>query len=268
MARSLAGVLLFLIAGGPAVLSARAQPAQSSTEWETGRAPAPGTLPDEWRYFNREVPDVAIETTAGTVRLSALWQRGPVLLTLVFTRCAGVCSPFLRSLRGADEALGAPLDVQRVVLSFDVRDTVEDMDRTAAHLGVANRPGWVFATAAPADVDRLARAFGFWFAWDASRQQFDHPAMIVGIRQGRVARLQVGGRVTAARLGEVVREARGQFVASYPLPGTARFRCFEYDPVTGNATLAPGVLVLLIPALVAGVVTAGLFRRPRSRPHL
>jgi hypothetical protein len=68
--------------------------------------------------------------------------------------------------------------------------------------------------------------------------------------------------VTAARLGEVVREARGQFVASYPLPGRTRFRCFDYDPVSGTATVAGGALVLLIPALVAGVVTASLFRRP------
>jgi cytochrome oxidase Cu insertion factor (SCO1/SenC/PrrC family) len=229
---------------------------------------APGVLPDEWRYLNQAVPDIAIATAGGRVRLSTLWERGPVLLTLVFTRCAGVCSPFLRSLRAADEALGAPADVQRVVVSFDARDTVEDMERTAGHLGVANLAGWVFGTAAPADVETLAGAFGFWFAWDATRQQFDHPATVVGIRRGRVARLHVGGSVTAARLGEVVREARGQFVASYPLPGRTRFRCFDYDPVSGNATVAVGALVLLIPALMAGAVTASLFRRaPLDRPR-
>jgi cytochrome oxidase Cu insertion factor (SCO1/SenC/PrrC family) len=225
------------------------------------RGSPPGALPDEGESLNRQVPDITIHTARGTVALSTLWQRAPVVLTLVFTRCAGVCSPFLRSLRSADEALGAPADVQRIVLSFDPRDTVADMEQTARHLGVADRAGWVFGTARASDIDRLRDALGFWFTWDASREQFDHPAMVAGIRGGRVARLLVGSRVTAARLGEVVREARGQFVASYPLPGAARFRCFDYDPASGAVTLAPGALLLLIPAFGAAAVTLGLFRR-------
>ena len=184
---------------------------------------------------------------------------------MVFTRCAGICSPYLRALRRADEALDLPDDVRRVVVSFDPRDTPDDMQRTAEHLGVAGRAGWVLGVAAPADVDRLARALGFWFEWDDDRRQFDHPALLAGIREGRVARLLVGGSVNAARLGEVVREARGQFIASYPLPGDVLFRCFDYDPVTGVATPAWGALVLLVPALGTSVATLVLFRRGPAR---
>jgi LPXTG-motif cell wall-anchored protein len=61
----------------------------------------------------------------------------------------------------------------------------------------------------------------------------------------------------------VVRETRGQFVASYPLPGRTRFRCFEYDPATGEASLSWGMLVLMVPALVASTATLLLFRRRR-----
>ncbi len=152
-----------------------------------------------------------------------------------------------------------------MVLSFDPRDTPDDMRRTAGHLGVAGDAGWVLGVAAPADVDRLARALGFWFEWDDDRRQFDHPALLVGIREGRVARLLVGGSVNAARLAEVVREARGQFIASYPLPGDVLFRCFDYDPVTGVATPAWGALVLLVPALGTTAATLVLFRRPGRR---
>ncbi len=226
---------------------------------------APDEPPDEARYVSREVPDIAIRTVAGEIPLSALWRRGPLVLTMVFTRCAGICSPYLRALRRADEALDLPDDVQRVVLSFDPRDTPDDMGRTAEHLDVAGRPGWVLGVAAPADVDRLARALGFWFEWDEGRRQFDHPALLVGVREGRVARLLVGGSVNAARLGEVVREARGQFIASYPLPGDVLFRCFDYDPVTGAPTLAWGALVLLVPALGTTVTTLVLFRKPGRR---
>ncbi len=227
--------------------------------------PAGDALPDEARYVNRAVPDITVRTAAGTTPLSALWREGPLVLTMVFTRCAGICSPYLRALRRADKALALPDDVQRVVLSFDPRDTPDHMRRTGEHLGVADRPGWVLGVAAPADVDRLARALGFWFEWDEDRQQFDHPALLVGIHKGRVARLLVGGSITAARLSEVVREARGQFIASYPLPGDVLFRCFDYDPVTGAPTLAWGALVLLVPALGTTVATIALFRRGRTR---
>ena len=226
---------------------------------------APDGPPDEARYVTREVPDVAVRTADREVLLSALWGEGPLVLTMVFTRCAGICSPYLRALRRADEALDSPEDVRRVVLSFDPRDTPDDMRRTAEHLGVAGHPGWVLGVAAPADVERLARALGFWFEWDDDRRQFDHPALLVGIREGRVARLLVGGSVNAARLGEVVREARGQFIASYPLPGDVLFRCFDYDPVTGAPTLAWGALVLLVPALGTTVTTLVLFRGQARR---
>jgi cytochrome oxidase Cu insertion factor (SCO1/SenC/PrrC family) len=215
--------------------------------------------PDEASYVNQPFPDIVVRTTAGERRLSRLWREGPVILTLVFTRCAGVCSPYLRALHAADERLGAPADVRRVVLSFDPRDTVEDMRRTAAHLEVADRADWIFGVASPADIERVAHAAGFWFTWDADREQFDHPAMLVAVRDGHIARLFVGGTITPARLAEVLREARGQFVASYPLPGNARFRCFDYDPATGRATLAWGSLLMLIPAVTAVAGTLMIF---------
>src|SRR6185295_13641503 len=132
--------------------------------------------------------------------------------------------------------------------------------------GVAGRQGWTLGVADARDVERLAGAMGFWFRWDEPRQQFDHPAMVAGIRDGRIARLLVGADVTPARLSEVLREARGQFVASYPLPGTVGFRCFEYDPATGQATLAWGALVLLVPALSAICATLALFAYAPRRP--
>lgn len=251
---------LALMAAGPGPVAPVFAPVIS----DVSVASRPAQPPDESRYVGREVPDLLIRTSGGAIRLSKLWAQGPVVLSLVFARCAGVCSPYLRALRAADASIGSPSDLRRVVLSFDPRDTVADMEGSARHLGVFGLDGWTFGIADPADIDRLSDALGFWFTWDDGRQQFDHPAMLAGIRRGRVARLLIGESVTPARLAEVVREGRGEFVASYPLPSATRWRCFDYDPATGQASLSWGALILIVPALAAVTLTLGLFRRSVS----
>jgi hypothetical protein len=94
------------------------------------------------------------------------------------------------------------------------------MRRTAAHLNVSGRPDWTFAIATPEDIGRVMRAAGFWFTWDAAREQFDHPAMLVAIRDGSIVRLLVGGTVTALRLAELLQEARDNSSRAIPCLGT------------------------------------------------
>jgi protein SCO1 len=227
--------------------------------------------PDEDRFINAALPNIAVTTAAGRrTNLTEAAGGRPMLLALVFTRCAGVCSPFLASWRSADAWVADP-GVHRVVLSFDPRDTVTDMAEFARHFRLEANPNWTFAVALPEDVRRLADAVGFWYDWDASRQQFDHPAMLAAVRDGRVIRLLVGGVVTSARLDELVREATGVFVPSYPLPGRIAFRCVQFDPRTGTASLDWGFSLLLVPVGAVGLVTTALFtagaRMRRRREH-
>jgi len=216
--------------------------------------------PDEDRFVNVQLPNIELATARGerTDLVRAAGGR-PLLVALVFTRCTGVCSPFLASWRAADRWLAVPATVQRLVLSFDPRDSIADMAELARHLGVDHDDTWTFAVAAPDDVRRLAAAAGFWYDWDAGRQQFDHPALLAAVRDGRVIRLLVGGAVTSGRLDELMREARGEFVPSYPLPGRTRFRCVQYDPRTGRAALDWGFSLLLLPVGTVATATAILF---------
>ena len=222
--------------------------------------------PDETRLLNTPLPDVGLTTATGDqIALSTLSRTKPLVLGFVFTRCSGVCSPFLRSWRAADNAVSS---FHRLVVSFDPRDTVADMRALAAHVGAADDPDWTFAIAAPEDVRRLAEATGFWYEWDETRQQFDHPAMLAGIRDRRLVRLLVGGSVTPVRLGELVREVTGEFVASYPLPGRVRFRCVQFDAATGRLTLDWGFALLLIPVAATTVTTLLMFRAPKRKADL
>ncbi len=216
--------------------------------------------PEEDRFTNAPLPNVALTTAAGTrTDVASVAGGRPLLLALVFTRCAGVCSPFLASWHAADRWLPASRAVSRLVLSFDPRDSAADMAELARHLEVADDATWTFAVAAPEDIRRIADAVGFWYDWDASRQQFDHPALLAAARHGRVIRLLVGARVTSARLDELVREAAGEFVARNPLPGRARFRCVQYDPRTGRLSLAWGSALLVVPLAAVGLTTAVMF---------
>jgi hypothetical protein len=108
-------------------------------------------------------------------------------------------------------------------------------------------------------VRRLADAAGFWYDWNGERGQFDHPAMLAGVRNGRLVRLLVGGQVSSGRLDEVIRELSGEFVASYPLPGRVRFRCVQFDAATGRTTLDWGSALLLVPMAATWMFTGALF---------
>lgn len=216
--------------------------------------------PREERLLNTAVPDIPLTTATGArVTLSQIAQGRPLLLAFVFTRCAGVCSPFLTSWQSADRALGDKRTYLRLVLSFDPRDTSTDMSTLARHHALDDNDDWTFAVGDPNDVRRLAAATGFWWAWDEGRQQFDHSAMLAAIRDGRLVRLLVGGSITSARLDELVREVSGEFVRSYPLPGRVPFRCVQYDAASGRTTLDWGFALLLIPIAATGIGTLAMF---------
>jgi cytochrome oxidase Cu insertion factor (SCO1/SenC/PrrC family) len=244
--RSVAATLLVATC---AATAARAQPADPRD-----------VPPNEERLLNTPVPDIWLTTTTGArVRLSQITAGKPLVLTLVFTRCAGICSPFLMAWRSAERALGRRGEYARVVLSFDPRDTTDDMATLRHHLALTDSDDWTLAIGDPDDVRRLAAAIGFWWEWNERRQQFDHPAMLAGIRKGRLVRLLVGGSVSSGRLAELVREVSGEFVPSYPLPGRIPFRCVQFDAATGRMTLDWGFGLLLVPVASTSIGTFAMF---------
>ena len=65
--------------------------------------------------------------------------------------------------------------------------------------------------------------------------------------------------MTSARLDELVREASGDFVPSYPLPGRVPFRCVQYDARTGRLAIDWGFALLLAPFGTVAIATAVVF---------
>lgn len=225
------------------------------------------TPPVEDRYIFRPLPDISVTPVGGThVSLSELGRSKPLIVTLVFTRCSGICSPFLQSLAAATRAVGgAGSDYRVLVLSFDPRDSLADMSAAAEGLGLASNPAWIFGVSAPQEIRRLAEAMGFWFKWDPASTQYDHPSVLVGIDHGRIVRMLAGGTVSPVRFREVADELRGKFVPAYPSQDRkVAFRCFRYEP-GGGVHVSWGFFLMLMPGALTIVATLCIFSRTQPR---
>jgi protein SCO1/2 len=210
------------------------------------------------------LPDIAINLPGGEqVMLSSLWQDRPLLVTLFYNRCTGTCSPFLRSLkRAVAEAGGLGKEYRVVSLSFDPEDTVEDMRARAEELEIDNTDGWLLGTAGPESIKQVADAVGFWYRYDASNDQFDHPSQIAAVRDGRIVRVLLGTTVVPRRLRDLLLEANGVFVPFYAQPGKAALlSCFQFNERTNELTLDWGLLILLFPGVAALGVAYAIFRQ-------
>ncbi len=223
----------------------------------------------EARHLYKDIPDVFILTSDGRrTSLSAIGQEKPILLTLVFSRCMGICSPLLSSLKESVEKIeeSRRFSFYSVVLGFDPADTPEDMERLREVHKLSDRKNWIFGVFEdPMQKERFIEAIGFWYQQIGSTDQYDHPGMVVGIRQGKVVRILVGVDIPVAKLREVVHEIKGEFVPFYSIQRNIAFRCFNYDPETGETTMGVGALILFMPPFFTFILTASIFTISRRK---
>lgn len=223
-----------------------------------GQTPLPGVsldMPAEDAYLYHRVPDVSLRLSGGRqAPLSQLGAGRPQLLVFVFARCSGICAPLLLSLRETTEIVGGVgEEYEVVVISFDAKETPEQLERFVQRAGLAPQTGWHFAAGEPDTLRQLLTAVGFWYRRVEGADQYDHPGMIVAVAQGRIMRLHVGGTISPTTLRAILSELRGEQVLCYPLPDArVIFRCYRYDPRTGESRADWGLLAMWIPT-VAGI---------------
>ena len=108
-----------------------------------------------------------------------LAAKKPLLVTLIFTRCTGVCNPLLNGLKQnlRDKTKSGGFSV--LVLSVDPRDSLKDMQQLSRAFDLNDDPDWKFALAD--SIGKVNTSVGFYPVWDEAREQFDHDAFIVGV---------------------------------------------------------------------------------------
>lgn len=188
-----------------------------------------------------QVPlDVPFTTSRGepTTLRAQLDGKQPVLLVLAYARCTMLCSLVLRGVATAAHNLSREpgRDYRLILISLDAHETVDEAARKQAtllsQLGHGDAPDrWPYLLGTRANIDAVADALGFRYAWDARTQQYAHPAVIFALTpDGRVARYLHGIEFAP----ELVSTALDDAAAGRVMSTTAAdvLRCFRFDPAS------------------------------------
>ncbi len=195
-----------------------------------------------------------------------LAEKKPLILALIFTRCSGICSPYLLQLKENIKSQSAdatkPFNV--LVLSFDSEDSVADMVNLAKRFELLDDNNWHFAITD--SITGLIKSVGFHPVWNDNIKQFDHDALLVGINtQGFIIKKLLGMR-GESDVALLIESINNEFIPTYRLPGkSSLFSCFNYDPKTGKNTPGLGLLFIALPALIAMLLLFGIRFVVRSK---
>lgn len=200
-----------------------------------------------------KVPDLVLNTESGTFNLSEFYSKSPVMVALIFTRCVGICSPFIFNLQDNTERIKTKRDYKILVISFDPRDSLQDMINYKSRFKFKNENRWIFATTE--QIDEMNKAFSFNPEWDEGTQQFEHEALLVGLNENGYLTKKLLGLREADAVSAVIKSIHNEFTLSYPLPMKNRLlTCFTYDPVTGKKKASFGLFVLILPVVLTATV--------------
>jgi protein SCO1/2 len=225
--------------------------------------------------LNAQVPlDARFRDETGkAVDLKTLGRSKPIVLAIVFFECRTLCSEILnetvRSLKEVPFVPGKEFEV--VILSMNPRETPalassKKRDYMKLYGRAGTEKGWHFLTGTKREIDRVADAIGYGYAYDATSDQYAHPNGIVMLTpHGKVTRYFYGLTYPPRDLKFGLMEASHERIGS-PVEQLL-LTCFHYDPQTGryNASVMGVVRIagILTVLGLAGLVVM-LSRRDRK----
>lgn len=235
--------------------------------------PAPGQAPD--------VSGVGIDEKLGEripleeltfigedgepVHLASLFDR-PVILTLVYFRCAGICTPLLQDMsRLVDITESTAGEDYRVVsISFDPKDTADLARVKKANLlaTMKNREidpgGWRFLTGDKETIGKLTEAVGFQYVPDNNKVDFIHVGALIFLsRDGVIVRYLNGIRFNPADIELALVDATEGRARSFMQKMQAF--CYTYDPEGRGYVLKVNRIILGVTVLFALLFCVYLF---------
>ena len=213
-------------------------------------APAPSTIVAQVgidQKLGNQVPlDLEFRDEAGsTVRLGQFFgAKKPVLLSLVYYRCPGLCTMTLNGMAAAFKPLkfSAGREFEVVTVSIDPKETPPlAAEKKAQYLKRYGRSGaeagWHFLTGDEASIKALAQSVGFRYVYHPQTDQYTHAAGIMLLTPGgKVASYFYGLEYSARDLKLGLMEASEEKIGS--LADAVSLLCYQYDPMTGKYGVA------------------------------
>lgn len=193
----------------------------------------------------------------------------PTILTFVYYRCPGICSPLLTELKDVINKMDLSLgkDYQVVTISFDPDEkpelAKEKRENYVKQLnGNIDASGWRFFSGDSINIHRLTDAAGFYFE-RTGRDWIHAGGLIIVSPQGKITRYLYG----IEHLPFDVKMALVEAAEGKPMPTIAKVLkfCYSYDPdgrkYTFNFLRISAVAIIL---LVATFVIVFIVR-PRKK---
>jgi protein SCO1 len=225
------------------------------------------------QHLNQQIPLdlVFVDETGQPVELRQYFGSKPVILALVYFQCPMLCSQVQNGLTGALNGIvrfNVGRDFNVLTVSFDPRDTPQDAAQAkktyvSRYRRQSAAEGWHFLTGRKDQIDALASAVGFRYAWDPDHQQFAHASGIMLLTpDGRLAQYYYGIEYAPRDIQLGLIEASQGKIGN--LADQVLLYCFHYDPTQGRYG-AVIINILRICAVATLVVLGGfmfiMFRR-------
>jgi protein SCO1 len=210
--------------------------------------------------LNEQLPVDAVfkDENGKEVRLGDYFGKRPVILAFVYYECPMLCNEVLNGLTGSLKSLsfdaGKEFDV--VAISFDARENDKPdlaKNKKASYMKRYERPGtengWHFLTGTQSEIEKVTKAAGFNFYWDAKSEQFAHAGgMMITTPEGKLARYIYGIDYAPKDIKFGVMESAESKIGN-PAEQLMLY-CYHYDPSTGKY----GLSILKVMRL-GGIVT-------------
>lgn len=181
-------------------------------------------VPLETEFFDEDGKKVTLRELVKT----------PVLLTLVYYRCPGICTPLLSGVAEAirNMKLKPGTDYSVITISFDDNEGHElAKEKKGNYLNVLKKDfppsAWRFLTGTKDSIDKITSAVGFRFKKDGD--EFIHPAGVIVLSpEGKIIRYLYGTEFLPFdfRLS-LIEATRGNLLS--PVNRALRL-CYKYDP--------------------------------------
>lgn len=200
----------------------------------------------------------------------------PTVLSLVYYRCPGICTPLMDGLanviKKTDLIIGK--DYQVVTVSFNPREGSElAMRKKRNYVNVLDlqevEEGWIFYTADSANIARLTESVGF--KYKSAGNDYLHVGTLIFIApDGKITRYLNGTRFLPFEFKMAVLETtKGQ---SGPTINKVLQYCYAYDPqgqaYVLNITRIAGVFITLILFIIfISLVIRSIIKKSRTNKH-